>query len=260
MTVLTAAFLGVIEGITEFLPISSTAHLEIASRLLGLGQSGFVKTFEVVIQAGAVLAVLALYARRVASNRAVWKRVAAAFVPTGIVGFALYKVIKHSVLGNMSVIVWSLALGGAALVAFEYARRGRAPGAGVKEIESMPLWKAATIGLVQSLAVVPGVSRSAATIVAGDALGLGRAAAVEFSFLLAVPTIVAAAGYDLAKSAGSIASADVLPLAVGFAFAFVSALTCLSWLVRFVQRRGLAGFGWYRIVLAAVLAFWLLRV
>ncbi len=243
-----AVILGVVEGLTEFLPVSSTGHLILAAHALGIPQTDFVKSFEVVIQLGAILAVVVLYGRTLLRDRAVLKRTLAAFLPTAVIGFILYKLIKTYLLGNVMLTVAMLAIGGALLILFERWQKGRA--ATVSSIAMLPYCSAILIGIAQSLAVVPGVSRSAATIVAGLVLGMSRAAVVEFSFLLAIPTMAAATGYDLLKSGFAFTPSEWTALAVGFIVSFVAALAAIRWFLTFVKDRGFAPFGWYRIAIA----------
>lgn len=187
---------------------------------------------------------------------------AVAFLPTALIGLVLYKTIKTYLLGNAAVVLWSLAIGGALLIFFELLHARKTPttsGADTTaELESMSYGTAAFVGLFQSLAIIPGVSRSAATIVGGMIAGMSRAAIVEFSFMLAVPVMAAATGLDLIKSAGSFARADLAALGVGFAAAFVAALLAVRFFIRYVQKHTFVPFGIYRIVLAALFFFFLL--
>jgi len=248
MTSLDALILGIVEGITELLPVSSTGHLILASSLLGITQSDFLKTFEIAIQSGAILAVVALYWRSFLDTETL-KRVIVAFIPTGIIGLALYKVVKTYLLGNEAVVLWALALGGVALIVFElFYKEGDETRDSVGAITYK---QAVVIGLFQSLAIIPGVSRSAATIVGGLLTsGIKRATIVEFSFLLAVPTMGAATGLDLLKSAGSFSSEQFLPLAVGFVVSFVVAVASIKFLLSFVRSHSFIAFGIYRILVA----------
>jgi undecaprenyl-diphosphatase len=246
MNLLDAGILGVVEGISEFLPISSTGHLILASTLLGLAQTDVQKTFEIAIQLGAILAVVLKYWSRF-WDIVLLKKLIVAFIPTGIIGFTVYPFFKAALNGNATVVVWSLAVGGIVLIAFDYLKR-ESDGT----IESLTYAQAALIGLVQSIAIIPGVSRSAATIVGGEVLGLSRMAVVEFSFLLAVPTMLAATGYDMLKNAHAFASAEYGYIAVGFVTAFAVAYFSLGWLLDFVRSRGFAAFGIYRIAIALV--------
>lgn len=252
MGILEALILGIVEGITEFLPISSTAHLMFASELLGLAQSEFVKSFEIAIQSGAILAVVALYWRDFL-NVPLLQKIVVAFLPTAAAGLLLYPFIKASLIGNIPVALGALALGGVFLIAFE---RWYKPSINTP-LTALSYRNALIIGLVQSVAVIPGISRSAATIVGGLMLGLERKAIVEFSFLLAVPTMAAATGLDLVKSASLFSMNDFGILAVGFVASFVVALTSIKWILRYVQRHDFTAFGVYRII-AAGLFFWIL--
>ena len=194
-----AIVLAMVEGITEFLPVSSTGHLILASRVLGITQTEFVKSFEIAIQLGAIGAVVFLYAQTLIRNFAVWKKIIIAFLPTGIVGLVFYSFIKHFLLGNFMVVVFSLFWGGILMLFLEKYFTGRKREAKMDRLRPS---KALLIGFGQSLSIVPGVSRAAATIFSGLGVGLSRQEAVEFSFLLAIPTMAAAAGLDLLKTSG----------------------------------------------------------
>lgn len=250
MTAIQAALLGLVEGLTEFLPVSSTAHLIITARLLGLAQTEFVKSFEIIIQLGAIAAVLAVYWRSLLDFE-ILKRLAAAFVPTGIVGLLAYKLIKQYLLADIGLIIATLALGGLLIVLFERWHQEKADA--ITDIRRMSYRQCLAIGVFQSLAVVPGVSRSAATIIGGLLLGLSRKTIVEFSFLLAVPTMLAATGLDLIKNASAFSASDTAVLAVGFVVSLLTALVAIKWLLAFVRRRRFTIFGAYRIILAALL-------
>jgi undecaprenyl-diphosphatase len=256
MTFIHALILGLVEGITEFLPISSTAHLVLTTQALHLTETEFVKSFIIFIQLGAILAVVVLYARTLTLSQEIWKRIIIAFIPTGIIGFILYKLIKQYFLGNTSLIIWTLGLGGIVLILFEYFyAAGDSDRPALKELESMPYSTALIIGVAQSLAVIPGVSRSAATIITGRALGLGRKAIVEFSFLLAIPTMLAATGYDLLKSGSVLSGEHIGLLLIGFVTAFVSALIAIKVLLRYIQTHSFTLFGVYRVIVALILLF-----
>jgi undecaprenyl-diphosphatase len=252
MTFLDALLLGLVEGITEFLPISSTGHLVLATNLLHIVETDFVKTFIIVIQLGAILAAAALYWRRLLLDFRTLSVTLAAFVPTGALGFVLYKAVK-SILGNPAIVVYSLLAGGIALLVLERWLRDRRPT--IDEVRDISYPQAMAIGCVQSLSMIPGVSRSAATIMAGLALGVSRRAIVEFSFLLAVPTMLAASAYEIYKSHAQMTTGQLDVLATGFVVSFVVALLVIKLFVRFVQTHTFNAFGVYRIV-AAVL-FWL---
>ena len=252
MTLLQSIILGVVEGFTEFLPVSSTGHLILASRLLGLEQTEFQKSFEISIQLGAILSVIVLYWRKFL-DIAVLARVIIAFIPTGIIGFALYKVVKTYLLDSETIVLWSLFLGGVALIVFELFHREKDDA--VAHVEAIPYSKCALIGLFQSIAMIPGVSRSGATIIGGLILNLSRSTIVEFSFLLAVPTMLAATLYDLYKNAATFAPQEFGVLAAGFITSFVFALLAVKWLLAYVRTNTFIPFGVYRILVAAAFAF-----
>jgi undecaprenyl-diphosphatase len=258
MNVLHAAILGIVEGITEFLPISSTAHLIIASRLLQLPQTDFLKTFEIAIQSGAIVAVLVFYWKSFLKWPVVQK-VVAAFIPTAVIGFALYKLIKTFLLGNIYVVLGALLLGGIALIIFEkiYGEKDNDDiGEASHHHDVVPTYRQAVLlGIAQSLAVVPGTSRSATTIVAGRLMGLSKKAIVDFSFLLAVPTILAATALDIFKSRELLLASgaeSVLIFIVGFIAAFISALVCIRFLLSYIRTHSFFTFGMYRILLVIV--------
>jgi len=250
LTALNAVLLGVVEGITEFLPISSTGHLVLASDLLQISQTDFVKSFEIAIQLGAILSVVVLYWQRVIVNWEIWKRIIAAFIPTAILGAVFYKIIKGFLLGNNTVIVYSLLIGGILIILFEWFYQEKEHS--INEIEKISLVKAAWIGVFQSIAMIPGVSRSAATILGGMALGVNRQAIVEFSFLLAAPTMLAATALDLLKSGGSFTAGEFGILFIGFIVSFIVAIGAIKFLLNFIKNHTFITFGIYRIVLALI--------
>jgi undecaprenyl-diphosphatase len=249
MTYLDALLLGIVEGITEFLPISSTAHLMLLARLLKLEESPFQKTFLIVIQPGAILSVVFLYWRTLLVEWHVLLRVLLAFIPTGVIAFLLYGKIKE-LLGADAVALWSLGIGGVVIILFELLHREK-PNA-VGEVAQVPYWKCVLIGFCQALSLVPGVSRAAATILGGLALGLKRKTAVEFSFLLAIPTMGAASVYDLWKNREQLSFDQVPLIAVGFAVSFVVALLAVQFLLRYIRTHNFVWFGVYRIAVAAL--------
>lgn len=246
-----ALVLGVVEGLTEFLPVSSTAHLILAARVLGLGGSPFLKSFEIVIQIGAVLAVLGVYGRSLVSGRALWGKLLAAFLPAAVIGLLLYPVVKTYLLASLPLVTWTLGLGGVVLVVFERWHLGR-EASPVVDINEISYRQALLIGLAQSVAIVPGVSRAAATIVGGLALGLPRRVIVEFSFLLALPTIAAAAGLDLVKNAGAFSPDQFGILAIGLLTSFAVAWLAIKYFLRYVAKHDFTLFGVYRIFLAVL--------
>lgn len=249
---LTALALGLVEGITEFLPVSSTGHLIVVGDVLGF-TSPFSKLFDVVIQLGAILAVCWLYrvklwrtavtlasdanARRFAIN------VLLAFLPAVVIGVVAHDFIKR-VLFSSTVVGWSFVIGGIAILLVERYR----PRASIESTEAMPPGTALRIGLFQCLAMIPGTSRSGATIVGALLMGVTREAATEFSFFLAIPTMAGATALDVWKARHDLATGEWHLIAIGFVVAFVSALAVVRGLVGFVSRHGFAPFAWYRIL------------
>lgn len=268
MNWLEALILGAVEGITEYLPVSSTGHLLLAQRALGIEKSDAADAFAICIQAGAIVAVLGLYfprvvqmARGVMGQSAEGLRLAlnilCAFVPAAILALALEKPIKAHLFGLWPVVAAWFA-GGVAILAVTYLRpRAKGPKGG--SLESLSWKMAVIIGLAQCLAMWPGVSRSLVTIVGGILVGLSLPAAVEFSFLLGVVTLGAATAYDALKhGADMLELYGPIPLAVGFLSAWVSAVLAVRWMVGYLQSHGMQIFGWYRIAIAAIVAMLLL--
>lgn len=262
LDILSALLLGAVEGITEFLPISSTGHLILVTDLLGIEHTEFVKTFEIAIQLGAILSVVFLYGKKLLFSRGTLARVIIAFLPTAVLGVILYPFIKGYLLGNSAVVLWALFIGGILLVMFEYwyAKRfknhdsGLAKGEAVKEadLDTITIRQAFIVGLAQSVSMIPGVSRAGATIVGGLLAGLSRKTIVEFSFLLAIPTMAAATGLDLLSGMTAFSGREWLLLGMGFLSAFVFALLAVRFLLRFIQHHSFVGFGIYRIVAAVI--------
>jgi len=250
MTLIHSIILGIVEGFTEFLPISSTAHQVIATHLLGITETDFVKTFIIAIQLGAIAAVVVLYWKKFITDWETNKKVIVAFIPTAIIGFILYKLIKGILLDNLGVISVALILGGAIMIMVE--RRSRVMR--IHDLKDISYKQAFIIGCAQSLAVIPGVSRSAATIVGGLLLGIKREAIVTFSFLLAVPTMVAATGYDLLKSGASFSGNQFQLIAVGAVMAFIFATIGIKFFLRVIQSKTFESFGIYRILLGFAIA------
>jgi undecaprenyl-diphosphatase len=257
MNLLDSVILGMIEGITEFLPISSTGHLILASAVLKLQQTGFLKSFEIAIQVGAILAVVVLYWRALLVNVGILKRVILAFLPTAFLGLIFYRFVKQFLLGNTMVVLWALLLGGIFLIGFEWVRRNKRREETGEDLSLIPYRQCLVIGLFQSVAMIPGVSRSAATIIGGMCLGLRRKAIVEFSFLLAVPTMLAATGLDLLKSAPHFSTDEFYFLGVGFLVSFIAAILSIRFLLSFIKTHTFIPFGLYRIVLAVL--FWAMQ-
>lgn len=243
-----ATVLAVLEGLTEFLPISSTGHLVLASRLLGIAQTEFVKSFEVGIQLGAILAVVGVYARQLWGRWKTLSRVFVAFLPTGLIGFAVYGFLKKYLLGSPEVVIVMLILGGILMLWWE----GRKWNGTEVLVEKLSWKKTLMIGLAQSVSMIPGVSRAMASIMGGMGAGLTRATAVEMSFWLAVPTMAAATGFDLLKSGGNFSPREWGILAWGALVAMGSAMLAINWFLAWVKSRNMRIFAWYRIFLGLV--------
>jgi undecaprenyl-diphosphatase len=257
-----AVILGLVEGITEFIPVSSTGHLIVVTEWLGQVDERS-KTFDIFIQLGAILAIVWLYrarlihaasaARHEPESRRFFLNLAIAFVPAGAIGFLIHGWIKER-LFNTPVVAAALVVGGIAILLIErWVPRIRYP-----QVTDVPPMTALGIGVAQVLSLIPGTSRSGATIMGGYALGLSRTAATEFSFFLAIPTMFAATLYDLMKSAGALSVADVPFFAVGFVVSFISALIVVKAFLAYVSHHSFAVFAWYRIAFGAAL-FWLAR-
>jgi undecaprenyl-diphosphatase len=244
MTGLDAAILGIVEGLTEFLPVSSTGHLILVSEILHLPQTEAHKVFEVAIQLGAIMAVACLYWRRFTSRPDLVLKLAVGFLPTGIIGFMLYKIVKQ--LFNSSVVSISLIVGGIVFLIAERYMKNHKPV--VLDVTDISYRTAFTIGLVQCLSMIPGVSRSGATIIGGLLCRMNRTAAAEFSFLLALPTMLAATCFDVYKNIAAFQGSDWGNLSIGFAVSFIFSIIGIKVLVRFVTNHTFVPFGIYRII------------
>jgi undecaprenyl-diphosphatase len=231
MDITQAVALGIVEGLTEFLPISSTGHLILTSHLLGLPDTDFLKSFEVVIQLGAILAVVTLYWRKLLWDWHIMQRIVVALLPAIGVGYLFYATIR-SLLASPLTVVIALAVGGLGLILFEAYRREPVRPLLVDELSYR---QAFFVGLTQACSVVPGVSRAGATIVGGLLVGLSRPAAVEFSFLLGVPTMVAATTLDILKHAATLSLLDIQSIVIGFVTSFLVALLAIKFLLRYVR-------------------------
>ncbi len=254
LTTMHAIVLGIVEGVTEFLPVSSTAHLVLASAALRLEETEFMKSFQIIIQLGAILSVVVLYWKKFFDIE-VLKKLIVAFIPTGVIGLTVYKAVKALLLGNLYVVLTSLVIGGIALILFERFRPGTE---GEVDFREITYKRALLIGLFQSIAIIPGVSRSAATIIGGSFIGISKRTIVEFSFMLAVPTMAAATGLELLKNHDAL-SGNLGLLAVGFVVSFITAILAIKSFLNFIKKRDFSAFGWYRIVLAIVFFLVFLR-
>lgn len=261
--ILAAIILGLVEGLTEFIPVSSTGHLLLAKLALGLTDPSW-DSFIVLIQLGAILAVVTLYFRRLwavliglptdPAARRFALSVLIAFIPAVVFGFLLYGFIKTVLFADPAIICWSLIIGGVVLLALD--RWSPAPRQ--HDAMKLPLLTSLGIGLMQCLSMIPGVSRSGATIVGGVLLGVDKRAAAEFSFFLAIPTMVGAFAKDFWESRDSLMVGDHLGiLAIGFVVSFLSGLVVVKVLLDIVAKRGLSPFGWWRIVVGAAGLAWI---
>ena len=262
MNFLHVILLGIVEGITEFLPISSTAHLEFVSHILGILQTDFVKSFEIAIQLGAILAVIIIYFKKLFQNFniKVWKNIIIGFIPTGIIGFILYKLIKQFLLGNIWIAAVMLIVGGIVILVFEkkFARKAE-DSYSIRSVEDLSVREMLTLGVIQAIAVIPGVSRSGSIIIGGMGMGIPRPVIVETAFLLAIPTMAAATGYDLLKTGINFSGHEWLMILVGALVSCIVAYIAVRWLIKFVTRSDFKIFGWYRIIAGIIfLAIFLL--
>jgi len=272
---LQAFILGIVEGLTEYLPVSSTGHLLLAQRLMGIPSSTASDAFAICIQAGAILAVLGLYRKRVGemmlgvvgrdeSGRKLAICLIAAFVPAAALGFVLEKTIKKYLFAGEAWGMWPVVaawfVGGVAILAVSFWQK-RNPGRSRNlSLTDLTVRMAVIVGVAQCLAMWPGVSRSLITIVGGLLVGLSLPAAVELSFLLGLLTLTAATAYDFLKHGSEMLEVfGVAPLLVGFAAAWISAILAVKWMVGYINKHGMAVFGWYRVLLAIAVTIWILR-
>jgi undecaprenyl-diphosphatase len=253
-----AAVMGVVEGLTEFLPISSTGHLILAGALLDFADAK-AKVFEIAIQSGAILAVVIVYWARLAGavihlrtsegSRRFVMNVLIGFLPAAIVGLLAYKAIQAH-LFNAPVVATSFIVGGLIILWAERRQQIQAPR--VAHADTMTAMDALKVGLVQCLGMIPGTSRSGATIIGGMLLGLSRRAATDFSFFLAIPTLVGAGAYSLWKERALLSWADAPMFATGFIVSFLAAWACVQWLLRYIATHKFTAFAWYRIAFGGV--------
>ena len=245
---LQALILGIVEGLTEFLPVSSTGHLILAADLLGATDERWT-VFNLVIQTGAMLAVVWEYrARFFKVDLRLYRNLVVAFIPAAVLGLLFSKLIKQYLFHAVPVAL-AFIVGGVIILIVE--KRSFQPR--VESAQSMTWLDALKVGVAQCFALIPGTSRSGATIIGGMLFGLSRKAATEFSFFLAIPTLFAACGYEIVKNRALISTADLPAFGVGFAAAFVSAFLCVRWLIRYVSRNDFVPFAWYRIAFGALI-------
>ncbi|HEX8739349.1 MAG TPA: undecaprenyl-diphosphate phosphatase [Casimicrobiaceae bacterium] len=260
-TLLVTLILGVVEGLTEFLPVSSTGHLIVAGSLLGYtGEQA--KVFEIVIQAGAILAVCWEFRARIGfalggllSNRDAQRfalNVAIAFIPAAVLGLLFVKAIQAHLFAPLPVAA-AFIIGAFVIIWAERLQRQRPATVRIASVDAMRWTDALKVGIAQAFSLIPGTSRSGATIIGGMLFGLSRQAATEFSFFLAIPTLFAACGYEFFRNRALLSAQDLRGLGVGFAAAFVSAFLCVRWLIRYVSHHDFRPFAWYRIAFGVVI-------
>ncbi len=255
-----AALMGVVEGLTEFLPISSTGHLILAGALLGFDDDK-AKVFDIAIQTGAILAVILVYWQKIRDTLVALPtqkqaqqfalNVLIAFVPAVLLGLLFGKAIKAHLFTPV-VVASTFIIGGFIILWAEKRQANAATAPRILDVDAMGWKDAVKVGLVQCLAMVPGTSRSGATIIGGMLLGLSRKAATDFSFYLAIPTLIGAGAYSLYKERALLSMADLPLFGVGLLFSFISAWLCVRWLLRFISTHNFNGFAWYRIVFGIV--------
>lgn len=256
MTIIQAIILAFVEGVTEYLPISSTGHMILVSHFMGIAENHFVQHYEIIIQFGAILSVLFLYRQKFLNAFWLYPKVAMAFLPTAVIGFVL-KTRIESLLGSSTIVAWSLLIGGGVLYWSDLHFKNRES---KTELQNLSLVSCALLGTIQCLALIPGVSRSGASIIGGLFLGLNKKDAAEFSFFLAVPTLAAASFYKmykLFKTGGGPNSDEVELLIIGLTIAFVTATLAIKAFIAFVQNNAFKVFAVYRIILGAFILWFL---
>lgn len=263
MNLIQTLILSFVEGVTEFLPISSTGHLILTTQILGIASTEFVKSFTIIIQLGAILSVVAIYFKTM-MNKKIWPQIIIAFLPSAVIGFLLYGFIKGVLIGNSLVTVIALFIGGLAFIGIEYWHKDLPAGRQGKKqtdgnIENISYKNAFIIGLFQSISVIPGVSRAGASILGALILGVNRKTAAEFSFILAVPTIFGATMLDIFETKLSFTSYELLMLGIGFISTFIFAFISIKWLIKYLQNHSFIAFGVYRMALAVIFYILFLR-
>jgi undecaprenyl-diphosphatase len=246
MNLIQSIILAIIEGITEFLPVSSTGHMILASHIMKIQDVAFVKTFEISIQLGAIMAIVMIYAKRFLQGISIYLKLGFAFFPTAVVGFLAYDFIK-TYLFNSIIVAISLVIGGIVLILID--KKVVVQTSRVVNLEDITFRNAFFIGLIQCFSMIPGVSRAAATIIGGVFNGLDKKQATEFSFLLAVPTMFAATGYDLLKTPVIFSKQEIILLSVGLLIAFFTAWIAVKIFLKIVENYGFKHFGYYRIII-----------
>ena len=260
MLLVKAAIMGLVEGFTEFLPISSTGHLILAGALLGFDDDK-AKVFDIAIQTGAIFAVILVYWQKIRDTVATLPssklsqrfaiNVLIAFTPAVVLGLLFGKAIKEN-LFNPVVVASTFIIGGFIILWAEKRQENNPKLAAIQDVDQMTHWDALKVGLVQCLAMIPGTSRSGATIIGGMLMGLSRKAATDFSFYLAIPTLIGAGVYSLYKERGLLSMADAPMFGVGLVVSFISAWLCIRWLLKFIATHSFVGFAYYRIAFGLI--------
>jgi undecaprenyl-diphosphatase len=249
MNLIQSIILAIIEGITEFLPVSSTGHMILVSSIMKIQDVAFVKTFEISIQLGAILAIVMIYAKRFLQGLSIYMKLGIAFFPTAVAGFFAYDFIK-TYLFNSTIVAFSLVTGGIVLILID--KKVVRQDSRVNNLEDISFRNAFFIGLIQCFSMIPGVSRAAATITGGVFNGLDKKQATEFSFLLAVPTMFAATGYDLLKTSVIFSRQEIFLLVTGLLIAFFTAWIAVKIFLKIVENYGFKHFGYYRIIIGII--------
>ena len=252
MSILESIIIAIIEGITEFLPVSSTGHMIMAASLMNIHEDEFVKTFEIVIQVAAIFSIVLIYIKVFFQSLEIYYKLALAFLPMGIIGFLAYDFIKQVLFGPLVVAI-SIIVGGIVLIFVD--KRVEASESEYPRVSDISYKHSFLIGLCQCFALIPGVSRAAASIVGGVFNGLDKKQATEFSFLLAVPTMLAASGYDLLKTPIVFSGEEWTILGIGMLVSFLVAWIAVKIFLRFVEKYGFKHFGYYRIVMGLVFLY-----
>lgn len=250
MDIFQAIIIGIIEGFTEFLPISSTGHMIIASKFLGIEENALMKAYEVIIQFAAILAVMLIYKEKITFKKVdLWMKLFVAFIPLAVVGFIFKDLIKT--LFNVETVAWMFIVGGVVFLIVEYFYKEN--NAVIKDVEKVNYKQALWVGIAQIFSLIPGTSRAGATIIGGLLVGLDRKTSMEFSFLLAIPVMTAVSGYDLLHHYEEFADANWAAFIVGFVTAFVVAYITIKLFLVFIERFTFVSFGIYRIIFGVIL-------
>jgi len=243
MTIYEAVILGIVEGVTEFLPVSSTAHIALASQMMGVPQDDFMSSFNIIIQIAPIFSIMLIYMDTLFQSLEIWKKLIASFIPTGAIGFLFHHQIEAMFSAN-SIVLWMIATGIFFLIIeFLYSKRGHS----TKGLEDVTYKQAVMIGFIQALSLIPGVSRSGSTILGGMLLGLKRETSMSFSFLLAIPTMTAASGYTLLKDYSTLSFDGISMIAVGFSISFAVGFVAVKSFLAIVGKYNFTPFGIYLI-------------